>query len=162
MGLPAGLAAPRVSLHLESLCTFPVLRGLKGPHMKQGSPGSSGTTAWPMEPLGREALISDNSPLEPWECGVSSRRASLGVCTAPTRAPSNRNAARGHLGKPRFCCVSSSGCALREKGISKVELVVYNEFVILRFHKNILLCIESKSGHFETKSTLRMTLETEF
>lgn len=130
--------------------------------MKQGSPGSSGTTAWPMEPLGREVLISDNSPLEPWECGVSSRRASLGVCTAPTRAPSNRNAARGHLGKPRFCCVSSSGCALREKGISKVELVVYNEFVILRFHKNILLCIESKSGHFETKSALRMTLETEF
>lgn len=65
------------------------------------------------------------------------------------------------MGKPKFRWISSSGCVLKENGISKVELVVYNEFVILRFRKIFLLCIRSKSGHFETKSTLRMTLQAE-
>lgn len=65
------------------------------------------------------------------------------------------------MGKPRFRWISKSGCLLKENGISKVELVVYNEFVVLHVHKIFLLCRQSKSGHFETKSTLRMTLQAE-
>lgn len=125
-GAASSVFAPRVSLHLSGA------PGSEGASCEQGSPGSSGTAAWPMEPLGREAQISDNRPLEPWQCGVSSPRAYLSVCTALTRAPSSRNAARGHLGKPKFC-----------------------------FHKHFFLCLESKSGHFETKPTLRMTLQAE-
>lgn len=63
------------------------------------------------------------------------------------------------MGKPRFRWISSSGCMLKENGISKVELVVYNKFAVLDFRKIFLLCIQSKSGHFEAKSTLRMTLQ---
>lgn len=64
-----------------------------------------------------------------------------------------------HMGKPVLYWIFSSGCALKENGTSKVELVVYNEFVILRFCKIFLLCIQSKSGQFETRFTLRMTLQ---
>lgn len=48
---------------------------------------------------------------------------------------------------------------LKENDISEVQSVVYNEFVVLCFRKMFLLCIQSKSGRFETKSTLRMTLQ---
>jgi len=65
------------------------------------------------------------------------------------------------VGKPRFHWISSSVCVLKENGISKIELVVYNEFGILCFCKIFLLCIQSKSGHLETKSILRMTLQAE-
>lgn len=64
-----------------------------------------------------------------------------------------------HMGKPKFDWISISGCVLKENSISKVELVVYNEFVILCFCKIFLLCIQRKSGHFETTSTLRMILQ---
>lgn len=64
-----------------------------------------------------------------------------------------------HMGKPNCCWVLSFGCVLKENGISKVDLVVYNKFVILCFCKIFLLCIKSKSGHSETRFPLRMTLQ---
>lgn len=50
---------------------------------------------------------------------------------------------------------------LKEKGICRVELVIYNGFVILCFHTIFHLCMHSISGHFETEFSFGMTLQVD-
>lgn len=114
-------------------------------------------------PLGLEVQISDNvylgALLYMWIDFFQSFPGC--VCTALSRTPSSSRVVRGHLttrgnpGSPDSCF----WLLLKEKGISKLELVVHKQICHICSCKIFLLFIWSKSENFEAKSTLRDMLQ---